>query len=332
MMTAKPDSSVYQLKEAKRFIEVRDDFLVVSHVQPDGDAVSSTAAVGLMLKRLGKTFTMLNNDRIPAKFDFLAGAGDIVCVADGGVPKRAFRNVIAVDCADFSRIGDAAGWFAPDAEILNIDHHPTNDNYGAVTLIRSDAAATAEILADLADALGIVWDKALADCIYSGLLTDTGGFRYANTTPQVMHLAARMLQYGTEPHLLAERLLERTPYTHIQLLKRALATLSFTKGNRISWIQVTTRDIAETGASSEDMEGLVNYPRNIEGVEVGVLFKEVEPRKIKVSFRSGGNVDVASLAKRLGGGGHLRAAGCTLEMTLEAAVEHVIELVKRELP
>lgn len=331
-MIMENDPSCYRLEEAKRFIVENDDFMVVSHVQPDGDAASSTMAVGLMLKRLGKKFKMANSDRIPAKFSFLPGAGEIVRIAEGEAPERTYRHVIAVDCADFSRIGSAAQWFAPDAAILNIDHHPTNDKYGAVTLIRPGAAATAEILADLADALGIGWDKDLADCIYTGLLTDTGGFRYANTTPRVMQLAARMLQHGTEGHRLADRLLEKTPFSHILLLKRALATLSFAKENRISWMQVTMRDIAESGASSEDLEGLVNYPRNIEGVEVGLLFKEMEPGKVKISFRSDGSVDVASLAKRLGGGGHLRAAGCTLEMAMDRAIAEVIEIVKRELP
>lgn len=332
MMIAENDSSTYQLEEAKRFIAENDDFIVVSHVQPDGDAASSTMAVGLMLKQLGKTFLMGNSDRIPAKFEFLPGCAEIRRLHDGEAPARTFRHVIAVDCADFSRIGSAARWFSPDAEILNIDHHPTNDKFGSVLLIRSGASATAEILADFADELGIGWNKDLADCIYTGLMTDTGGFRYANTTPRVMQLAARMLRYGTEAHLLAERLLERMPFSHILLLKRALATLSFEKDNRISWIKLSRSDIAESGASGQEMEGLVNYPRNIEGVEVGILFKEVEPDKVKVSFRSAGNIDVASLAKRLGGGGHLRAAGCTLEMTLDAAISHVIGLVKRELP
>ena len=323
-------ANLYQLEKAVQFIMEGDHFLVVSHVQPDGDAASSTMAVGLILKALNKSYTMLNADPIPQKFQYLSGF-ESVGLASGQAPDAAkFIRVIAVDCADYSRIGQADACFDPDALILNIDHHPTNDGYGAVQLIQSEAAATVEILFDLANKLGIEWKKELSDCIYTGLLTDTGGFRYSNTTPKVMRIASQMLSYGTEGHRLAEHLLERIAMSHISLLKRALSTLSFEAGNRISWVQITQQDLIETQANNEDLEGLVNYPRNIEGVEVGVLFKEISNDTVKASFRSNGNIDVAAFAKSHGGGGHVRAAGCTLHMPLSSAVSHVIDGLKRQ--
>src|SRR5690606_18776078 len=249
------------------------------HVQPDGDAVSSLLAAGLLLESLGKRHTPVIGDRVPGRLRFLAGSGSIRTATPGETPERLHDRVIALDCADFSRIGPAAAWCAPGARLLNIDHHPTNDGFGDVTLIRPDASATAEILYELVGAMGVPWSRELAECIYTGILTDTGGFRYQNTTPAAHRIASEMLERGADGSRIAERLLERLSHSHVLLLKRALATLSFDAGNRISWLTVTRADMEETEAKAEDLEGLVNYSRNIEGVEVGILFKEVDEGK-----------------------------------------------------
>lgn len=319
----------FDMERAQAFIREGDGFLVVTHVQPDGDAVSSLLATGLLLEALGKTGTLAIADRIPGKLAYLAGSGRIRTAREGEPPERLFDRVIAVDCADESRMGAATAWFASGARLLNIDHHPTNDGFGDVPLIRTDASATAEILYELISAMGVPWNKAMAECIYTGILTDTGGFRYSNTTPAALRIASEMMERGADGHGIAERLLERVAPAHIQLLKRALATLSFAAENRISWMTVTRADMAETEAKNEDLEGLVNVPRNIEGVEVGVLFKEVDADKVKVSLRSAGGVDVAAFAKSLGGGGHVRAAGITLHMPLSQAVDTVVGALRR---
>lgn len=163
-----------QLQRVKQFIEAGDDFLVVSHVNPDGDAISSTVAVGWLLNSLGKSYTMMNEGPCPAKFHYLWGARDIID-ASQHTEAHKYRYVIAVDCADYQRIGKVSERFAEDVKIANIDHHPTNDYYGDAHLIRADAAATAEILYDLLEYFGIEWNQEIATCIYTGLLTDTGG-------------------------------------------------------------------------------------------------------------------------------------------------------------
>jgi phosphoesterase RecJ-like protein len=216
--------------------------------------------------------------------------------------------------------------FAEDASILNIDHHATNDLFGSHNVVFADAAATVEILYDLSLELGIPLTHELNVCIYSGLLTDTGGFRYANTTPKVMQIAADMLQRGVKGHVLAEQLLEKLTYPQITLLQRTLNSLSFAHNKQVGWLAVTLDDLAASGASSEDLDGLVNYPRNVEGVEVGLLFKE-RPGIVKVSLRSAGRVDVAQVAKTFGGGGHVRAAGCAINGTLQEAIERVVKEV-----
>lgn len=329
----RPLPPLYELEKACEFIHQGDRFLVVSHVQPDGDAISSTLAVGLMLRALGKSYTMVNADTMPDKFDYLEGFDQIRLANQPPDDDEAlFDRVIAVDCADFARIGKASQWFAAEVQLLNIDHHPTNDGYGQVRLIQPEAAATAEILYTLAEALHISWNQALADCIYTGLLTDTGGFRYANTSKQVMQVASHMLAHGTNGHHLAELLLERMSYAHILLVKRALSSLAFTADQRVAWISITVQDMNETKARNEDLEGLVNYPRNVEGVEVGILFKEVDESKVKVSMRSTGLIDVAAFAKSIGGGGHVRAAGCTVHKPLAEAVPYIIDQISRLFP
>lgn len=321
-----------QLEQAKSFIMENDHFLVVSHVSPDGDAASSTLAVGFMLERLGKSFIMMNEGTIPAKFQMLWNCSKVLpfsSFAHGQPPS--FKSIISVDCADFARIGEVGSWFTPEIPLLNIDHHPTNDCFGAVNVIKPDAAATAEILYDLACVLGVQWEKSLAECIYTGLLTDTGGFRYSNTTPKVMRIASEMLAYGVNGNELADHLLERLTLSQVTLLRKALANLTFTENKQIAWLSVTLDDIQETGATNEDLDGLVNYPRNIEGVEVGLLFKQVTPNKFKISLRSAGKADVSAIAKSFGGGGHVRASGCSIEGSLEQVVDMMVREVELAL-
>lgn len=318
------------LQSAAQFIREGNDFLVISHVNPDGDAIGSTCSVGWMLSQLGKNYTLVNADVVPAKFHFLTDAERIVSLSSQQLTRQ-YERVICVDCADYARIGSAATLVADHAVILNIDHHPTNDRYGTVNLVKDCAASTTELLFDLVNTLELTWQPAIAESIYTGLLTDTGGFRYANTSSKVMELASQLLSHGISPSQLADWLLEKTTIRHIHLLKKALNTLSFTDDGKVAWLCVGLSDLDETGASNEDMEGLVNYPRNIEGVEVGLFFKQVSDSEVKVSFRSNGTADVSRIAQGLGGGGHVRASGATIQGEMESVVKKVVDAVRKEL-
>jgi len=319
-----------ELQQVKSFLLEHDDYLVVSHVQPDGDAVSSTLAVGWLLSCLGKKFTMINEGPIPKRMNMLWHAGDIINGSEEP-PDRMFTHVICVDCADFARVGNVRTLFAEDATIVNIDHHPTNDRYGAVNLVLPQAAATAEILYDLLNACGITWDAEIATAVYTGLLTDTGGFRYTNTSPKVMSIASELLGHGVNGPELAEILLEEMTLPQMKVLVEALNTLRVSEDGKIAWVHITPDHMERCGAASEDLEGIVNYPRNIQGVEVGILFKLLKSGIVKVSLRSAGKVDVAALAQGFGGGGHVRAAGCSLEGPLEDVIPRVVEQVRLRL-
>ncbi|ANS74041.1 exopolyphosphatase [Paenibacillus yonginensis] len=319
-----------EFQSAVDYIKKHDDFLIVSHVQPDGDAVSSTLAVGWLLSCLGKKYVMVNEGPIPRRMSFLWHADQIVDLS--ALPlSRTYQHVICVDCADFKRVGTTKQYFAEDAVLLNIDHHPTNDAYGAVNVIVPGAAATAEILFDLIARVGVELDQDAATAIYTGMLTDTGGFRYSNTSPKVMSIASKLLEYGIDGPWISEHLLEQMTYPQLRILSIALNKLQLSEDGKLAWVSITDADMQAAGAIHEDLEGIVNYPRNITGVEVGMLFKVINDQAVKVSMRSAGKVDVAAVAQSFGGGGHVRAAGARLEASLEEAVAAVVERVKQEL-
>ncbi|SDE68421.1 phosphoesterase RecJ domain-containing protein [Fontibacillus panacisegetis] len=319
-----------EFRQIEQFLTERDDFLVVSHVQPDGDAVSSTLAVGWLLSCLGKNYTMVNEGPIPRRMSYLWHSEQIVDLSETPLQSK-YKNVICVDCADFKRVGKSHLIFTDDARIVNIDHHPTNDAYGAINLIVSNAAATVEILFDLIQYMNKPLDHDVATALYTGLLTDTGGFRYSSTSPKVMAIASRLLEYGVDGPGLSEKLLEQMTLPQLRLLTKALNGLQISEDGKISWVTVDDEDMRLTGAIHEDLEGIVNYPRNIQGVEVGLLFKVINENAVKVSLRSAGKVDVARVAQSFGGGGHIRAAGARIEGTLDEIVLHVLEQVKAQL-
>ncbi|UHA75776.1 bifunctional oligoribonuclease/PAP phosphatase NrnA [Paenibacillus sp. 481] len=326
---------VQALEKALAFIRAcshsPEPILVVAHVQPDGDAISSTLAVGWLLQQWNLPHVMVNENGVHGRLTFLHNAEQIREYGHPTLEGSTFRNVICVDCADYSRVGKIVDYIAEDANVLNIDHHPTNDRYGQVALIREDAAATTEILFDLLQYAQVELDKDVSTALYTGLLTDTGGFRYSNTTPHVMATASQLLKRGVNGNDIADRLLEKMSLSQIQIIQRGLARLAFSVDNQISWLYVTPEDMQATGAANEDLEGLVNYPRNIEGVEVGILFKQVSAGAVKVSMRSAGKVNVAAVAQQFGGGGHVRAAGCRIEGELSDVIQMVVERVSQAL-
>ncbi|MFV9509811.1 DHH family phosphoesterase [Tepidibacillus sp. LV47] len=315
-----------QLANAASFIQQNDHFLIVSHINPDGDTISSSLALAHLLKALGKSFQIVNQDQIPKKFLFLPLADQIQRIQN---VKEKFSVIISVDLADRLRMGDIDPLVAEGAKILNIDHHPTNDHFGDVNLLLPTAAATAEIVYDLTDQLEVPIDKNLATCIYTGLFTDTGGFRYSNTSPKVMRIAAELLEYGVSPSEIAEITLETITKGHIDVLKIALSKLEIIEDGKIAWTFLEKKDLPDT-ILSDETEGIVNYCRNIEGVEVGVFFKETEDHVIKVSLRSKKIVDVGAIAKSFGGGGHARAAGFTFHGPLEEVKALLRYKIKRD--
>jgi len=319
-----------QLDDALAFMENGEHFLIVSHVQPDGDAISSTSAAAWLLQKLGKTATLINEGELPARISYLHRFDEIINYKAAPL-ERQYDTIITVDCADYKRIGEVASSFAPGAELLNIDHHPTNNGFGSVNVIQPGAAATVEILYDLIERKGLALDLECATAIYTGLLTDTGGFRYSNTSARVMEIASALLSIGVNGNWLADHLLEKMTMAKLKLLQLSLSRLTFNDKSTIGWVYIGKDDLRNTGGVSEDLEGIVNYALNVDGVEVGILFKETNDGCVKASIRSAGKVDVAEVAQSFGGGGHVRAAGCRLECDMQDAIDRLVKAVGKAL-
>jgi phosphoesterase RecJ-like protein len=316
-----------EYRTAGRFFEEHDNFLLLVHEKPDGDALGSVLGAAHLLQRLGKTFTLVNDDPIPNKFRFLPMADRFQLPEQVG---EKFRTVISFDCGDRRRLGRSGELLiAEDAKILNIDHHKTNDFFGDDNLVDIDCAATCQIVYKIADEMGWEIDLEAANCLYTGLMTDTGGFRYSNTSEEVLLIAASLLKLGVQPYNIVDRVMETMSWPQVQLIREALGSLGRDESGRIAWVSVTRDLLARVGANDEDVEGLVYYPRNVEGVEVGLIFREAAPGKVKVSFRSKYLIDVGAIALELGGGGHARASGCTIEGEIDEIRDRVLERVRQ---
>lgn len=325
-------SSAYTeaLQQALAFLQEGERFAVLAHVQPDGDAISSTLAMGWLLNKLGKSYVMLNQDEIPARLSILPTVEQVICWKNDGCSET-FDRVIVLDCGDYQRIGAVEAVFAPGRQMLNIDHHPTNDLFGTANLVRIDASATAEIIYELIRFAGVELDADVGTLLYTGIITDTGGFHYSNTSALTLAVASQLLLAGVEGHRLTHYFLETMTKPQVQLLQEGLANLRFAAQDRVAWIQVSAAQFNQFGASSQDLEGLVNYARNVEGVDIGILFKESEEGMVKISLRSSSAADVSEIAKQFGGGGHYRASGCRVHGSLEEAVERVVRAASEAL-
>ncbi|ASS75600.1 DHH family phosphoesterase [Tumebacillus algifaecis] len=314
-----------EYKSAADFFRNHDNLLLLVHEKPDGDALGSVLGAAHLLQSLGKTVTLVNDDPIPDKFRFLPMADRFLLPEE---VEGTFANVIAFDCGDRKRLGRSQGLIAADANLLNVDHHVTNDHFGTENIVDLEAAATCQIVFKIAQELRIELDLDTATCLYTGLVTDTGGFRYSNTTEEVLLIAAHLLTAGVSPYQIVDRVMETLTWPQVQLIRTVLDTLDRDESGMISWVTITRDMLERAGGCDEDVEGLVNYPRNVEGVEVGISFRESVPGKVKVSFRSKYVVDVGAIALEFGGGGHARAAGCTVDGDVDTVKDRVLARVR----
>lgn len=313
-----------------QFLEKADSILIASHVNPDGDALGSTLAIAHVCEQLGKNVICVNESQVPKRFSFLPGIERII---HPGQVTTTFQHVITVDAADRLRVGKTIlPLIQSDASILNIDHHQTNDKFGTFNVIIPNASSTAEVLYQwIADSKIVDWDATLSTYLYTGILTDTGGFRHSNTSADVLRIAAQLVERGASAHEIAEKALEATSLTQIRCLEQALSMLQISPDGRIAWLSLSLDQLKQIQATDADVEGIVDIPRKIIGVEVGIFFRETPEGAIRVNFRSKKYVDVSKIAYSFGGGGHPRAAGCTIQGQLEEVKQLVIKRVEAEL-
>ena len=289
-----------------------DKILVMSHASPDGDTLGSASALLRGLSSLGKQVDFLCADPVPEKFSYLFA----------GLPLGGFEpaHVMTVDVADKKLLGKPTqeGW---NSQVeLAVDHHGTHVPFAPQRWVEPEAAATTEMIYALLGALGVELDRAMADCLYTGLATDTGCFRYRNVTPRTHRIAADLLELGAQSGDINQRMFESKSRGQVEAERIAMDSLAFSSQGLVAILEVPYSLFAQTGVEENDLDGIASLPREIQGVVLGVTLKEKADGKVKVSVRANPPADASQLCSRLGGGGHQGAAGCSLgQVTLEQA-------------
>ena len=307
----------------KEIVANGKEFMVTSHIDPDGDAIGSAFALSFALKTVGKESVVYLKDKVPYRYEFLPRPESLV----HEIPARRFDAIFAVDCGDFFRIGDGYEKLKDKGLIINIDHHDTNEAFGFLNIIDERASSTAEIIYGILKAFDIPMDFEIAVNIYTAILTDTGSFRYNSTNSKAFIICEEMTHFGVTPSYVAEKVYESHPKERFLLLCGALATLETYHDNRLAIMYITDELFRQTGGSREHAEGFVEFLKEMRGIEVAIVARQIGESRYKISMRSKGNIDVASVASRFGGGGHKNAAGCTIEGSADQVKKMLIEAV-----
>jgi len=305
-----------------------NNFLITSHINPEGDSVGSQLAVYHILEKLGKNAVIVNHDSVPDNLTFLPGAG---LVSPDKPDDFNAEVIVMLDCPVKERTGKVCRHIKDDQTVVNIDHHISNELFGDVNWVEPGMSSVGEMIFGLAKNMGMEISKDMAVAIYAAIVTDTGIFTYDNTSPETHRIAAELMTAGANPKNLHDEIFEKKSVHEIRLLGMALTTLQITAGGKIAHISLTRDMLLEEGVDYISTDEFINFPRSIKGVEVAVFFKEYEAAdgKVNVSFRSSGEADVNAVASRFGGGGHPRASGCVLECGLEEAREKVLDEVEK---
>ncbi len=306
-------------------INSSNNILIIPHFNADGDCLGSSYALKLMLEELHKKVDVILDEK---DYDnrILKILDGVECKNDAFVPDL----VIALDCADKQRMGTRVKAFDACEKTINIDHHITNDKYALYNYVNPEAAATGEIIYELAQFMNIKLTTQIVNNIYIAIVSDTGGFAYSNTKPHTHSIAAQLLEYGINNAFISSYLFEMNSKKRIELIRIAYNSLETYYDDRIAFVSITEKQMKRIRATEDDAGSLVNIPRSLESAIVSMSFREIDSETVKVSIRSQ-LVDAAKLAQQFGGGGHERAAGCTVKGTLDEVKRKLIAETERRI-
>lgn len=313
------------LDKIRELIQNAKSILILTHENPDGDAVGSSLGLMNGIKKFGKEKVDVLIPKINSMYSFLPGFDEIKKEAKA----EDYDLCIALDTSDLDRLGECREMFENIEKTIVIDHHITNQNFGDVCYVNAVASSTCQNIIVILAALDISINKEIATCIYSGILTDTGAFRY-NVQPETFEFAGMLLETGIDIARIYKTLFDETTEARTKLLGRAINNLEILEDGKIAFTYITDKDIEELNNQDGDHENIVNYGRNIGGVEVSIFFREKDG-KYKVSLRSNEYVDVSVIATLYSGGGHMKASGFEINGTLEEAKEKVIAEIRKQL-
>ena len=313
----------------RAFIDAHTDFAIFSHVDPDGDAIGSSLGLAWALREMGRGAVVINESPVPVTLRFLPGADTVRLPSAFTTP---FEAVFVLDCSSLERLGpNAAKLVSPTAGIACVDHHVGNAGFGDPRMVVPEASATAELIHDLLHACDVPLTTEAAQCLYTGLASDTGAFRFQNTTPKALRLAARLVDHGAVPALVSEWLYAKKTAGSLRILGLALASLESRANGQVGALTISRAMFDRAEATSEDADGIVQYAKSLLGARVGVLFQEAAPGQIRLSLRSDGSLDMNAFAARFGGGGHRVAAGAKVTGELTAVRQEVLDALEHAL-
>ncbi len=316
------------MKKNNTFLEIGEviksykSFAIFSHMNADGDAFGSLLGLGQSLKEMGKEVHYFLPAPVPKRFSFLNEYNLI------NADKEALKSaevLISVDAADSDRVGDLKEYMRGFKATINIDHHETNDYFADYNYVDKDAPSTSCLIFKLITENNFPMNKNIAEALYTGVLTDTGAFKFANATYEAFEIAGKLVEFGARPDYIAKMCFERDTLEHLKLTGLALQRMVVEKN--VGYSYVTFDDRKSLGATEEDMEGIIDSMRRCKDVQVAVLFKEANRDEIRISFRSKDGIDVKSIAVKFGGGGHIPASGCTVKGNLQEVMKTVIRTV-----
>jgi len=320
-------------------LEKYGEIVIFPHISIDGDGLGSSLAFGLALEKKNKSVRICLDEEIPCLFEFLPGR-HLIELFDNSkgladVKKNAHPSpscaMIALDTGDTERLGKRADMFGKCPVTLNIDHHATNTKYALYNYVRPDASAAGEIVYDIIREMGVDVDEDMATCLYVAIATDTGGFRFSNTTPAAHRIAADLIGAGVDVALVSQQVFDSISYEKLKLLGMAANSLELLEDRKIAVMVITDGMMQCAGAKEEDSEGIINFARNIRGVEAAILLRELSGGEVRVNLRSNFHADVSEIARKYMGGGHKRAAGCTVKGSLEEIKHELVREIKKQL-
>ncbi|RMF63147.1 MAG: bifunctional oligoribonuclease/PAP phosphatase NrnA [Calditrichaeota bacterium] len=319
-------------ENVKACLERGQRFVLTTHVNPDGDGLGSEAALALFLESLGKDAYIYNSSPVPENYRFL-DPEQRMQVYDSNTHRETLLTadyIVVLDISDWNRLRQVGMDFR-DVRIpkICIDHHPPYEKFGDIRLVDVEASSTGEIVYELIKYCGGTFTREIAEALYVSILTDTGSFRFTNTTANALRAAAELVECGVNPQQIYRQVYERLPVTKVRLFGYVLSNLKFEQNGKVAWVAIPAEVMKSVGARQNDTEGFADYPRVIEGVEVSLLFLEVDRNRTKISFRSKGSVPVNVVAQKFGGGGHPFASGVLIEGKMEEYIPKVLEEVSR---
>lgn len=310
------------LKTAAGLLKSKDNILILTHRNPDGDTLGSGFALLRALNNMGKRARLINSDPIPEKFAYLYE----------GINEDSFDEefIISVDVAERKLLGSLCDEYA-DRVDLSVDHHESSRFFAKETYCESDSASCCEMIYLLIKAMGTPVTKEIADCIYTGMSTDTGCFKYSNVTPRTHEIAARLIEAGADYSRINVRMFDTKSMGDFMLQKMCLDTLEVYGEGRVAVITVTKDMLSQCGVDKSALDAIKPMTRQIEGVEIGITLKEEADGKVGISVRTGESYDAAAICAHFGGGGHMRAAGCEIKGTVEEASEVMKKYITEEV-